>query len=84
MEESGVDISALSEKADALAGQGETPMFFAADGALLGLISVADPVKETSAAAILLCASRASGWCCSRETAAPPQSTSAPLWAWTR
>ena len=27
-------------------------MFFAADGALLGLISVADPVKETSAAAI--------------------------------
>ena len=52
MEESGVDISALSEKADALAGQGETPMFFAADGALLGLISVADPVKETSTAAI--------------------------------
>ncbi|WP_337675946.1 heavy metal translocating P-type ATPase [Dysosmobacter sp.] len=52
MEESGVDIFALSEKADALAGQGETPMFFAADGALLGLISVADPVKETSAAAI--------------------------------
>ena len=52
MEESGVDISALSEKADALAGQGETPMFFAADGTLLGLISVADPVKETSAAAI--------------------------------
>ena len=52
MEESGVDISTLSEKADALAGQGETPMFFAADGALLGLISVADPVKETSAAAI--------------------------------
>ena len=52
MEESGVDISALSEKADALAGKGETPMFFAADGALLGLISVADPVKETSAAAI--------------------------------
>lgn len=27
-------------------------MYFAADGALLGLISVADPVKETSAAAI--------------------------------
>lgn len=53
MEEGGVDISALSEKADALAGQGETPMFFAADdGTLLGLISVADPVKETSAAAI--------------------------------
>lgn len=36
MEESGVDIFALSEKADALAGQGETPMFFAADGRCWG------------------------------------------------
>lgn len=27
MEESGVDVSALSEKAAALAGQGETPCF---------------------------------------------------------
>lgn len=79
MEESGVDISTLSEKADALAGQGETPMFFAADGALLGLISVADPVKETSAAAIAALHKQGLRWCCSRETAAPPQSTSAPL-----
>ena len=52
MEENGIEISALTDKAEALAGQGETPMYFAADGALLGLISVADPVKETSAAAI--------------------------------
>ena len=52
MEENGIEISALTDKAETLAGQGETPMYFAADGALLGLISVADPVKETSAAAI--------------------------------
>ena len=52
MEENGVDISALTEKADTLATQGETPMYFAAGGKVLGLISVADPVKETSADAI--------------------------------
>ena len=52
MEESGIDTAVLAEKAAQLAGQGETPMYFAADGTLLGLISVADPVKETSAAAI--------------------------------
>ena len=52
MEENGIEISALTDKAETLAGQGETPMYFAADGALLGLISVADPVKETSATAI--------------------------------
>ena len=44
MEENGIEISALTDKAETLAGQGETPMYFAADGALLGLISVADPV----------------------------------------
>ena len=52
MEENGVDISALTEKADTLAAHGETPMYFAAGGKVLGLISVADPVKETSADAI--------------------------------
>lgn len=52
LEEQGIDISPLSEQADSLAAQGQTPMFFAMDGALLGLISVADPVKDTSAAAI--------------------------------
>ena len=36
MEESGVDISALTAKADTLAAQGETPMFFAAGGKAAG------------------------------------------------
>ncbi len=52
LEESGVDVSALAEQAERLAAQGQTPMYFARDGRLLGLSSVADPVKDTSAAAI--------------------------------
>lgn len=52
LEEEGVDVSPLLEEAERLAAQGQTPMYFARGGRLLGLISVADPVKETSAAAI--------------------------------
>ena len=52
LEEHGVDVSPLLAEAERLANQGQTPMFFAKNGALLGLISVADSVKETSAAAI--------------------------------
>lgn len=52
LEESGINLSPLQAEADHLSAQGQTPMFFAEDGRLLGLISVADPVKETSAAAI--------------------------------
>ena len=52
LEENGVDVSPLLQDAERLAAQGQTPMYFARDGRLLGLISVADPVKETSADAI--------------------------------
>ena len=52
LEENGVDVTPLSADAERLAAQGQTPMYFARGGELLGLISVADPVKETSAAAI--------------------------------
>ena len=52
MEEQGIDLSSLLSRAEELAAQGQTPMYFAKDGFLLGLISVADPVKATSAAAI--------------------------------
>jgi Cu+-exporting ATPase len=52
LEEAGVDVTPLLADAERLAAQGQTPMFFARGGALLGLISVADPVKDTSAAAI--------------------------------
>ena len=52
MEESGVDVSALSGEAARLSGEGKTVMFVARGGELLGAIAVADPVRETSAAAI--------------------------------
>ena len=52
LEEGGADVSPLLAEAERLASQGQTPMFFARGGVLLGLISVADSVKETSAAAI--------------------------------
>ena len=52
LEERGIDVSRLAEQADRMATQGQTPMYFAQNGQLLGLISVADPVKVTSAAAI--------------------------------
>ncbi|MBQ2830460.1 MAG: heavy metal translocating P-type ATPase [Oscillospiraceae bacterium] len=48
----GVDCSALAEEAAKLAPLGATPLYFAADGALLGIIALADRVKPTSAAAV--------------------------------
>ena len=50
--EQGVDLASLESRAAQLAAQGETPMYFAKNGTLLGLISVADPIKETSPSAI--------------------------------
>ncbi len=42
----------LSERASLLAQQGKTPMFFAEDTRILGIIAVADTIKEDSARAI--------------------------------
>ena len=39
---------ALAAQADALAEQGKTPLYFAADGKLLGIIAVADVMKENA------------------------------------
>jgi Cu+-exporting ATPase len=43
---------AASGEADARRDQGETVMFVVIDGAVAGLVSVADPVKETTPAAL--------------------------------
>ncbi|MEO8618446.1 MAG: copper-translocating P-type ATPase [Sphingomicrobium sp.] len=48
----GLDASALTPIANARRDQGETVMFVVVDGAIVGLVCVADPVKETTAAAI--------------------------------
>ena len=47
----GLDRTA-SDEADARRDQGETVMFVVVDGAFAGLVSVADPVKETTPAAL--------------------------------
>ncbi|MFF3875180.1 heavy metal translocating P-type ATPase [Streptomyces sp. NPDC001978] len=48
----GIDTGSLMPEADRLAAEGKTAMFAAADDQLLGLVAVADTVKEDSAAAI--------------------------------
>ena len=52
MDDRGIDVGALAEKADALAGEGKTAMFVAIDGGAAGLLAVADPIKATTADAI--------------------------------
>lgn len=52
LEEAKIDLAPLLTESEALASQGQTPMFFARNGKLLGLISVTDPVKPSSAEAI--------------------------------
>ncbi|MDO4521938.1 MAG: heavy metal translocating P-type ATPase [Eubacteriales bacterium] len=42
----------LAEAAEALSEQGKTPLFFEKDGQVLGMIAVADVIKEDSAQAI--------------------------------
>ena len=52
MEETGVDLGAFGERAEELAAQGKTPLYFADEHKVLGLIAVADTPKPTSAAAV--------------------------------
>jgi Cu+-exporting ATPase len=47
-----IDTSPLDATVDDLASRGRTPMYAAIDGSLVGVIAVADPIKETSRAAI--------------------------------
>ena len=48
----GLDSGPLVETANARRDEGETVMFVVLDGAISGLVSVADPVKETTPAAL--------------------------------
>ena len=52
MEKLGVDTAPVTEKAVALEEQGKTLLYFAENGALSGLIAVADPVKPDSEQAV--------------------------------
>ncbi len=42
----------LADLTDRLANEGKTPLYFAREGKLLGIIAVADPIKEDSAQAV--------------------------------
>ena len=50
--ELGLTPGDLADKANARRDEGETVMFVVLDGAIAGLVSVADPVKETTPAAL--------------------------------
>jgi Cu+-exporting ATPase len=52
MADLGLEPGALAKRADALRGEGATVMFVALDGALAGLVAVADPVKATTEEAL--------------------------------
>ena len=52
MAERGVDVDAETARAEALADEGKTVLYFAQDGFLAGMIALADVVKLTSAAAV--------------------------------
>ncbi len=52
LEERGIGPGALGERAAALRGAGSSVLFVRVDGAVAGLMAVADPVKATSAAAV--------------------------------
>ncbi len=47
-----IDPAELAERGERLAAEGKTPLYFAWDGKPLGIIAVADKIKEDSAAAI--------------------------------
>ncbi|WP_137126104.1 heavy metal translocating P-type ATPase [Roseomonas sp. HF4] len=48
MQEEGVEVAALEAEAERLRGDGATVFFVARDGAVAGLVAVADPIKEST------------------------------------
>jgi Cu+-exporting ATPase len=52
MQDLGLKTDEVEARADALRATGKTAIFVAADGVLIGIVAVADPVRESTAAAI--------------------------------
>ena len=48
----GLDVGVFQADAERLAGQGKSPMYAAIDGKLAAIMAVADPIKESTPAAI--------------------------------
>src|SRR3546814_818020 len=53
MQQEGVDVAILSEKAESLRVQGASVMYLAADSHLLGLLAVSDPIKASTQEALM-------------------------------
>ena len=54
MDENGIALGGLAEDAEAMRREGQTAMFIAREGKPLGVVGVADPVKESSLEAVRL------------------------------
>jgi Cu+-exporting ATPase len=52
MREQAIDVSSIAEKADELRRDGATAIFAAIDGRAAGIFAIADPVKQTTPAAL--------------------------------
>lgn len=52
MQERSIDLGGFAEKAETLAAEGKTPLFFAEENKLLGVLALADTLKPTSKAAV--------------------------------
>jgi Cu+-exporting ATPase len=52
MREQQIDVSALAADPERLAAEGKTPMYVAVDGAIAGVIAVADPIRSSSRAQV--------------------------------
>jgi len=52
MEQLGLDIRVFSDKAQELGSDGKSPLYAAINGELAAILAVADPIKETTPAAI--------------------------------
>ena len=52
MRDNNIDVSAYEKTSDMFSSQGKTPLFFALENRFLGIIAVADTIKETSAKAV--------------------------------
>jgi len=53
LKENGIDVSSATQKADDLRADGTTAIFAAVDGRVAGILAIADPIKTTTAEALI-------------------------------
>lgn len=72
----------MKAQSEQLAEEGKTPLFFSMDSQMIGIIAVADTIKEDSPQAVRELKDMASMWSCLRATmrGRPGQWESRPVW----